>query len=220
MAGIESKGGSSSLVGYARVSTDDQDTALQMDALARAGVTVVFSEKCSSVGGRPQLRKAMASLVAGQILVVWKLDRVARSLPDLLNILGELKSRGIGLRSLTEPIDTSSPIGEFMLQVLGAVAQLERAMIRERALAGQVAAYRRGKRWGGKESLLPREHWDEVRKCYASGWWTMEQLGEWFGVSRRTIAAVIYPERAQQRRRTGKLRLPVLGPLVTSATVQ
>ncbi|MFE8646081.1 recombinase family protein [Sphingomonas sp. NCPPB 2930] len=207
------------LVGYARVSTLDQDTALQMDALGMAGVHRVFSEKTSSVGARPQLQKALASMSPGSTLVVWKLDRIARSLLDLLSILAKLKERGIGLRSLTEPIDTSSPIGEFMVQVLGAVAQLEKAMIRERTLAGQVAAYQRGKRWGGKDSRLPREHWDEVRRCYASGWWTMQQLGEWFGVSRRTIAWVIYPERSRMRRK-GELRLPVLRTFLPPSATQ
>jgi len=143
------------LVGYARVSTDDQDTALQMDALGRAGVVCIYSEKGSSVGLRPALQEALARCESGDTLVVWKLDRVARSLHDLLGILAKLKMRNVGLRSLTEPIDTSSAIGEFMVQILGAVAQLERAMIRERTVAGQVAAIRRGVSFGRPKRLSP-----------------------------------------------------------------
>jgi len=133
------------LVGYARVSTLDQDTALQRDALARHGVHVVFVESGSGVGPRPELQKALASLGSGDTLVVWKLDRVARSLTDLLGIQSRLKSVGASIRSLTEPLDTTSPFGEFTFQVLGAVAQLERSMIRERVMAGQAAARARAR---------------------------------------------------------------------------
>ncbi|KAI9881952.1 MAG: hypothetical protein M1823_006333, partial [Watsoniomyces obsoletus] len=125
-------------------------TALQLDALRAAGVHRLFSESASGVGARPQLHHALDSLVAGDVLVVWKIDRIARSLNDFLRILDRLKGEGAALRSLTELIDTSTPIGEFVLQVLGAVAQLERSMIRERVMAGQRAARARGKRWGRK----------------------------------------------------------------------
>ena len=109
------------LVGYARVSTQDQDTALQRDALARHGVHVVFVESGSGVGPRPELQKALASLGSGDTLVVWKLDRVARSLTDLLGIQSRLKFVGASIRSLTEPLNTTSPFGEFTFQVLGAL---------------------------------------------------------------------------------------------------
>ena len=124
------------LVGYARVSTLDQDTTMQRDALERAGVQRLFADSSSGVGPRPQLQEALTSLVQGDTLIVWKLDRIARSLHDLLAIERRLKSVGAGIRSLTEPLDTSSPFGEFTFQVLGAVAQLERSMIRERIMAG------------------------------------------------------------------------------------
>lgn len=136
------------MVGYARVSTNVQDTQLQLDALRAVGVVEIYAEKTSSVGRRPELQRLLASLQSGDLLIVWKLDRIARSLHDLLSILARLKAASIGLRSLTEPIDTSSPIGEFMVQVLGAVAQLEKAMIRERCIAGQVAAIKRGVQFG------------------------------------------------------------------------
>lgn len=128
------------LVGYARVSSRLQETDLQLDALRQFGVVKIYQEKASSIGMRPALQECLKSLCAGDVLVVYKLDRVARSLKDLLQILDRIMSTGAGIRSLTEPLDTSSHMGMFVLQILGAVAQLERSMIRERAIAGQVAA--------------------------------------------------------------------------------
>jgi DNA invertase Pin-like site-specific DNA recombinase len=127
------------LIGYARVSTSEQETHLQMDALRAAGVQQVFAEKGSSVGPRPELRRALAGMAQGDVLVVWKLDRLSRGLVDLLDLIDQLKASGCGFKSLTEPIDTTNPLGVFMLQVLGAVAQLERSLIHQRVLAGQVA---------------------------------------------------------------------------------
>lgn len=169
------------LVGYARVSTIDQDTALQLDALKAARVRVVYQDKGSGVGARPELQRAISRLRRGDTLVVWKLDRIARSLSDLLSIIGRLRDAGASIRSLTEPVDTSSPIGEFTLQVLGAVAQLERSMIRERVMAGQAAAMARGKRWGPPRTLAAA---DERRlvKLWRSGY-TVSDLAKKFGVS-------------------------------------
>lgn len=150
-----SRGETMALIGYARVSTKDQETHLQLDALARAGVTVVFQEKSSSVGARPELQRLLGSLCSGDVLVVYKMDRVARSLKDLLSILDRIKSAGADIRSLTEPLDTSGPIGTFMVQVLGAVAQLERSIIRQRTVAGQVSAIKRGVVFGRPKLLSP-----------------------------------------------------------------
>lgn len=179
------------LVGYARVSTSEQDTALQLDALSRAGVHVLFSENASGVGSRPELERALSSVVAGDVFVVWKIDRIARSLGDFLSILGRLRGEGVALRSLTEPIDTSTPIGEFMLQVLGAVAQLERSMIRERVMAGQRAARERGVKWG-KRRALSADAEAEVVALYLSGGYTQRQLAGRFGVGLGTVKCAIY----------------------------
>ena len=170
------------LVGYARVSTHDQDTALQRDALAAHGVRRVFMESGSGVGPRPELQRALSGLGSGDTLVVWKLDRVARSLPDLLSIQGRLKSAGACIRSLTEPLDTTSPFGEFTFQVLGAVAQLERSMIRERVMAGQAAARARGKTWG-KPLSIPVEDVSVIVDMWRSGVYTQAELAELWGVS-------------------------------------
>lgn len=177
-------------VGYARVSTADQDTALQLDALKKAGVRTVFREAGSGVGPRPELYRALGTLAAGDVLVVWKIDRVARSLGDLLGILARLKAVGAAVRSLTEPIDTSSPIGEFTFQILGAVAQLERSMIRERVMAGQAAARARGKTWGPKRQLT----WAQAGKAAEMWRGGLEQavLADLFGMHVATVRDAIH----------------------------
>jgi len=170
------------LIGYARVSTQDQDTALQRDALAAHGVQRVYRESGSGVGPRPQLQVALAALGRGDTLVVWKLDRVARSLSDLLAIQSRLKGVGACIRSLTEPLDTSSPFGEFTFQVLGAVAQLERSMIRERVMAGQAAARARGKYWFRARSI-PDADMPYIVSMWRGGVYRQSELAQLWGVS-------------------------------------
>lgn len=199
------------LIGYARVSTLDQDTRLQMDALSAAGVGTVYSEKGSSTGARPELQRCLASLKEGDVLVVWKLDRIARSLGDLLGILARLKAKKIGLRSLTEPIDTSSAIGEFMVQVLGAVAQLEKAMIRERVIAGQVAAIVRGASHGRPKMLNP-EQISTVLDMRRSGM-TKPAIAKLFNVSRGVVDRIVAQADNPTQGRYAPQR-HVLGPLL------
>lgn len=141
------------LIGYARVSTSEQETTLQRDALAKAGVQRVYEEKRCAVKRRPHLSEALAHLKEGDTLVVYKVDRLARSLMDLLHIIERVTKVGATFRSLTEPIDTSSPAGRMTLQLLGAFAEFERAMIRERSMAGQEAARRRGAPIGRPRAL-------------------------------------------------------------------
>ncbi len=194
------------LVGYARVSTIEQETALQLDALKRSGCVVIYQEKTSSVGARPELQRALASLRADDLLIVYKLDRIARSLKDLLHILERLDKIGCGFRSLTEPIDTASPAGRLMLQILGAVAEFERTLIRERAIAGQVAAWKRGKRWGGQPRALSADDAEEAYRLRKIGF-TMPMLADIFGCSESTIWRVIW-----SRDRPGlKAKTPVIG---------
>jgi DNA invertase Pin-like site-specific DNA recombinase len=200
------------LYGYARVSTSEQENHLQLDALNAAGVQRVFSEKRSSVGDRPQLRAVVGALRQGDVLVVYKLDRVARSLKDLLNILEAVQHVGAGFRSLTEPIDTSSPVGVFIVQILGAVGQFERTLIRERAIAGQVAAYRRGVRWGGQPRVVSEADAWEIFQLRETGLFTIPMLADIFGCSESTVWRSIWiasrPDAAKLR------RLPVLGAYV------
>ncbi len=142
------------LVGYARVSTDEQTTRLQRDALRAAGVEIIFEDKDSgALRSRPRLDRALAELRAGDTLVVWKLDRLGRSLRNLLEVAETLRERGVALRSLTEHIDTASAAGKILYAVLGAVAQFERDVLRERTVAGMRAAKSRGEHIGRPPAL-------------------------------------------------------------------
>ncbi len=161
------------LVGYVRVSTSDdrQNTDLQRDALLAAGVDArhVFEDRASGAkDNRPGLAECLAYLKSGDVLVVWKLDRLGRSLPHLIEIVGSLREHGVGFRSLTESLDTTTPMGEFLFHVFGALAQYERALIRERVLAGLDAAKARGRR-GGRPRRLDAERIDAARSLLAGG---------------------------------------------------
>ena len=137
------------LIGYARVSTDDQATHSQVDTLKAAGCQDIHEEHASGASNsRPVLRRLLASVRRGDVLVVVRLDRLARSVSHLLEVICQLDARGAHFRSLSDPIDTASPQGMFTLQVLGAMAQLERALISERTKAGIRAAMARGRRPG------------------------------------------------------------------------
>ena len=179
------------LIGYARVSTRQQETDLQFDALTRAGVTEIFQEKASSVGMRPQLRRCLASLRPGDVFVVYKLDRIARSLPDLLSILADIKTAGALVKSLTEPLDTTTSMGSFVIQILGAVAELERGIIRERSIAGQIAARDRGITLG-RPRAMTKEQEAECVKLYLSGGYTMLTLAHRYGVSQHVTKRALY----------------------------
>jgi DNA invertase Pin-like site-specific DNA recombinase len=173
------------LIGYARVSTVEQETRLQLDALYAAGVHKVYQEKTSSVGLRPELHRALREMLPGDVLVVWKLDRLARSLFDLLSLLDWLDAEGCAFRSLTEPVDTTTPMGIFILQVLGAVAQLERAIIIQRTTAGIQAARSRGVQWGRRHSLsLEQRH--QVVELVTAGV-PISDVARTFAVSRGAV---------------------------------
>ena len=134
------------LIGYARVSTKNQDTQAQIAALNAAGVEKIFEERES--GGRwerPEFHRMLAQLRRDDIIVVWKLDRLSRSLKDLLILIEQMEALGVGFRSLTEAIDTTTPAGRMMMQMVGAFAEFERSMIRERTVAGLKAARKRGR---------------------------------------------------------------------------
>jgi DNA invertase Pin-like site-specific DNA recombinase len=137
------------LIGYARVSTEEQTTALQYDALKRAGCEQIFAESASGAcDHREALGQALATLRPGDCLVVWRLDRLGRSLSGLLSIVSDLDARGIGFRSLTEAINTQSASGRLLFHVMGALAEFERALISERTRAGMAAARQRGVSFG------------------------------------------------------------------------
>ena len=156
--------GTHALVGYARVSTQDQKPELQLDALKAAGCSKLFVEKASGAKeDRPQLQAALDYLRAGDALVVWKLDRLARSMKQLIETVDQLKAREIGFRSLTEAIDTATAAGELFFHIFGALAQFERSIIRERTNAGLKAALARGRKGGRRPKVKP----DDVRAALA-----------------------------------------------------
>jgi DNA invertase Pin-like site-specific DNA recombinase len=145
------------LIGYARVSTQDQKPELQLDALQQAGCEKVFTEKASGAQrDRPQLKAALEYVRAGDSLVVWKLDRLARSLKQLIESVELLESREIGFRSLTEAIDTTTSGGRLIFHIFGALAEFERSIIKERTKAGLAAARARG-RFGGRPPSLSED---------------------------------------------------------------
>lgn len=146
------------LVGYARVSTLDQNPALQIDALKGAGCERIFTEQASGAQReRPQLKAVLEYLRPGDTLVVWKLDRLARSMRQLIKTVDTLQSGGIELRSLTENIDTATAGGRLVFHIFGALAEFERAVIRERTSAGLRAARERGKKGGRPRRFGPKE---------------------------------------------------------------
>lgn len=179
------------IIGYARVSTSDQNTALQFEAFLKAGISNVYEEKRSAVKRRPVLDDVLARIGPGDVLVVYKMDRLARSLSHLLSILALLEARGASFRSLTETIDTHSAAGRLFMQMLGSFSEFERALIRERCAAGQAAARARGQTWGRPRSMLPDVE-SEVVTLYRSGWFTMVVLAEAYGVTKESVKRAIY----------------------------
>jgi DNA invertase Pin-like site-specific DNA recombinase len=147
------------IYGYARTSTDEQTTALQRAALERAGCEKIHEDKgiSGTVRKRPALARCLAALQEGDTLVVWKLDRLGRSLADLIALLDDLNSRGVKFQSLTEAIDTETPTGRAMWQLIGVLAELERSLIVERTRAGVKEAQRRGVKFGRKPKLTPAQ---------------------------------------------------------------
>lgn len=185
--------------GYGRVSKEKQDTALQRDAFKRAGVQKIVTEKWSSVGERPKLRRLLAQLCAGDELIVWKVDRMGRDLHDLLSLLQVIHRAGADFRSLTEPIDTRTPLGKFVYSMAGAVAEYERNLIRERTRAGVRAARDRGVRLGRPPLMRPDDERDMVA-LVETGLVTYSQCAEIYGVPMYAVNNAVY----RKRRRAGE----------------
>ena len=179
------------IIGYARVSTQEQETHLQLDALNNAGCEAIHEEKRS--GGsmrRPVLEKILFTIRPGDTIVVYKLDRIARSLKDLLNIIDRLNAMGATFTSVTEVIDTRSPAGRMMLQMLGAFAEFERAMIRERTQVGMAAAMRRGVKMGRPRGMSPADEKEAVR-LWQQGWLTKSAIARQYGVHISSVKRAI-----------------------------
>jgi len=175
------------LIGYARVSTTDQTLALQQDALTKAGCERIFTDTASgALVERKGLDEALSHLRPGDTLVVWKLDRLGRSLKDLISRITQLQNLDIGFKSLTEQIDTTTSGGKLIFHIFGALAEFERDIIRERTKAGLIAARARGKKGGRRPNLTPRDI-ALVRKLYEDKQTPIADICRMFKISRMTL---------------------------------
>lgn len=184
------------LLGYARVSKgDEQNNALQTNALRAAGCRKLFEEAAS--GGRwdrPELHRMLDQLREGDTVVVWKLDRLSRSLKDVLHIMERIAEVGAGFRSVTENINTTTPAGRMMMQMVGSFAEFERAMIRERTSAGLAAARAEG-RVGGRRKKLDLTKRREIAESVITGCKTGAEMARLYGVSQPTISRIVSEHR-------------------------
>jgi DNA invertase Pin-like site-specific DNA recombinase len=179
------------LLGYARVSTQDQDTTAQIAALRTAGCELIFQEKAS--GGRwdrPELHRLLGQLRKGDVLVVWKLDRLSRSLKDVLSLMEKIAQAGAGFHSLTEVIDTTSPAGRMMMQIVSTFAEFERAMLRERTQSGLDIARTQG-RVGGRRPKLKANQQQEIVNLVVSGKKSAADAARLFNVHPATVSRLL-----------------------------
>jgi len=175
------------LIGYARVSTEDQKLDLQHDALRASGCEKIFDETASGASTRLPAREELLDYARrGDTVLIWKLDRLSRSLHDLIEVANLLKRQGVGLRSLHEAIDTTTPAGNLTFHVFGALAEFERDALRERTRAGLMAARKRGKKLGRPRSLSP-EQIEMARSMMANSKLSARLVAEQLGVHRATL---------------------------------
>lgn len=179
------------LVGYARVSTLDQNLTLQVDALKQAGCERIFQDKISgSKAERPGLQEVLEYVRKGDTLLVWRLDRLGRSLKHLIETVAQLEERGIGFRSLQEAIDTTTSGGRLVFQIFGALAEFERNLIRERTQAGLAAARARGRK-GGRPKALDKTKTELAYKLYEEKKHTIKEICQILGISKPTLYAYL-----------------------------
>lgn len=175
------------LIGYARVSTPDQNLDLQIDALGKAGCERIFSEAVSGVRAeRIGLRDALSHSRKGDVFVVWKLDRLGRTVGQLVEFVRNLREQGVEFRSLTDGIDTTTPAGRFFFHMMAALAEMERDLVRERTIAGLAAARARGKQ-GGRHRILSDRQVKQAKLLLGHPDQTMEGVASSLGVSRSTL---------------------------------
>ena len=177
----------SNRIGYARVSTEDQDAALQVDALKGAGCIKTFIDHASGTkGSRPELDRMLDQLRQDDVVVVWRLDRLGRSLSNLIVLIERLKEQGVGLLSLSESIDTTTANGRLFFSIMGALAEFEADLVRERTMAGLKAARARG-RVGGRPTVMSEQEIAKAQSLYNSRDHSVAEIGEMLGVSPATI---------------------------------
>ena len=183
------------LIGYARVSTDDQNLDLQIDALKKAGCEKIFDDHITgSKKDRPGLDKALDCVRPGDILVVWRLDRLSRSLKDLIEIVSRLSNERIGFQSIHESIDTTTSTGNLVFHIFGALAEFERTLIRERTMAGLAAARARGK-LGGRPKKLNTVMIEGMQKMYDSREHSINDICNIFSISKVTFYRYIVTDK-------------------------
>lgn len=174
------------LFGYARVSTEDQNLAMQTEALERAGAERVFTDKISATARkRPGLSECLRAMEKGDVLIIYRLDRLARSLRQLLDLMDHLEKRGIGLKSLNDSIDTTTAVGRLIVHVIGAIAEFERALISERTVAGLQSAKARGVKVGRERKATP-EKIEQARELLRGGM-SMAQVSKVVGLAESTL---------------------------------
>lgn len=185
-------------IGYARVSTDDQNLHLQTDALNQAKCEKIYEEYASgkNTKARPELESCLKSLRAGDTLTVWRLDRLGRSLTDLVKIVNELEAKNIGFESITEKIDTSTPTGRFVFHLFAALAEFERNIIRERTMAGMKAARARG-RLGGRPAKLTEGEIAMAKSLIKANEIPISEIARQFGVSRTTLYRTVIDKKVE-----------------------
>lgn len=191
-------------IGYARVSTDDQELRLQRDALTRAGCHNIYEEHASAskVRRRPELEKALIDLRPNDVLVVWRLDRLGRDMRELIRLLDRIREAGAGFLSLTENIDLTTPVGRLMFHVIGAFAQFESDSTAQRTTAGIKAIQERGMRYGAKPKLSPAKAAKlvELRKSNPK-LWTKARLSRRFGISTASVTNYVMRAKKKSRRK-------------------
>ena len=185
------------LIGYARVSTDDQNLDLQHDSLKKECCEKIFEDRETGAHAkRPGLLAAIDYARKGDVIVVWRLDRLSRSLKDLISLIGLLEQGSVGIKSITEAIDTSSSSGKLIFHIFGALAEFERNLIRERTQAGLQAARARG-RLGGRPKSLTQEKRQLAVRLYHEQKYTITKLCEIMGISKPTLYKYIKAEASE-----------------------
>lgn len=177
-------------IGYARVSTKEQKLNLQIDALTKEGCEKIYYEKVSGADSeRPELNKLLENMRAGDTIIIWKLDRLGRTLKDLINLVTTLKQKGVGIRSLNDPVDTTTPTGNLVFNLFACLAEFERDTNRERTKAGLEAARARGKKGGRPRGLSPEAEAKAktAEILYKSGKMSVSEMIKQIDISRRTF---------------------------------
>jgi DNA invertase Pin-like site-specific DNA recombinase len=177
-------------IGYARVSTKEQDLSLQIDALEDVGCSRIYQEQITgSIKERPELQKMLEQLRDGDVIIIWKLDRLARSLKDLVSLVNEIQEKGAGLHSLNDHIDTSTPNGKLTFHLFAALAEFERDIIRERTNAGLAAARARGRKGGRPKGLSKKAKHTAiiVERQYQEGELTINEICDQLSITKMTL---------------------------------